>query len=186
MTSDKNNDEKMLHPETGRFGQIVKRVEETLFTVMAVGMIIIGLLPIVLRYSGSVGVSWAEPLSRHMVLWIALLGAGTAIKERSSISVDVISHLLSIRNRILLRSATEFISAVTCGVLAWVSISFVRMTLEFESETVAFLGIREWWLTLVLPCGFFLLGLRLLIAFQEDLRNVFKYKTQTTVISEES
>jgi TRAP-type C4-dicarboxylate transport system permease small subunit len=160
-----DNKENILYPPPGRLGRIVSRIEEISFAVIVIALIILGLIPMVLRLSGMGGMLWITPLTRYFVVVIALLGAGTAVRERSSISVDIISHLLSDRKRLFLRAITELISAVICGVFIWVSIRFV---MDFERDTIAFLRIPEWWLTMILPCGFFLLTLRLLIAAWED------------------
>ncbi len=168
--------EKYLHPRESKLDLIVKRFEEVIFSVIIISMIVMGLIPIVMRYTGMPGISWPESLSQQMVLWIAFLGAGVAIRERSSISIDALPHLLNTRKRLFLRGITELISAVVCGILVWVSIAFVRMNIEFDADAIAFLGVREWWLIVALPVGFFLLTLRLLIASFEDIFNTFHLK----------
>jgi TRAP-type C4-dicarboxylate transport system permease small subunit len=160
-----SDQEKILYPPPGRLGRIVRRSEEIIFAIIVIALIILGLIPMGLRLAGMGGMLWITPLTRYFVVVIALLGAGTAVRERSSISVDIISHLLSDCKRIFLRVVTEIISAIVCAIFIWVSIRFV---IEFEHDTIAFLHIPEWWLAMILPCGFFLLTLRLLIAAGED------------------
>ncbi len=151
----------------GRIARIVERCEEILFSIIIVALIILGLIPIILRLAGMSGIAWITPLTRYFVVIIALLGAGTAVRERSSISVDIISHLLSRRKRLLLRAFTELLSALVCGLFVWVSIRFVN---GFDNDSIAFLHIQEWVLALILPIGFGLLTLRLLFAVIEDIR----------------
>ncbi len=177
--SDKTN---ILYPPPGRVGRVVQRVEEIGFAVIVVGLIVLGLIPMVLRFSGMGGMLWITPVTRYFVVVIALLGAGTAVRERSSISVDIISHLLSDRKRLFLRAGTEFLSAIACTVFIWVSIRFV---LDFERDTIAFLRIPEWWLAMILPCGFFLLTLRLLIATWEDFMIGLKLPKQRAALQED-
>lgn len=174
-----NFPKRLYLPESGTFDRIVKRVEEIMFSVILIVMILIGLAPILMRYFGMMSFSWTESLSQHMVLWIALLGAGTAIRERTSISIDVIPHLLGPRKQIFLRAITELISAVICGILVWISFNYVRSILEFDRETVAFLKVPEWLLSTVMPFGFFLLTLRLLIAAIEDIVISYSIKPET-------
>lgn len=159
------DNENILYPPPGRLGRIVRRSEEISFAIIIIALILLGLIPMVLRFLGMGGMLWITPLTRYFVVVIALLGAGTAVRERSSISVDIISHLLSDRKQLFMRAGTELVSAVVCGVFIWVSIRFV---MDFERDTIAFLRIPEWWLAMILPCGFFLLTLRLLIAAWED------------------
>ena len=154
----------------------VRRVEEVTFSIFLVLMIVLGLLPIILRYFSSVGVQGTDVLSRHLLLWIALLGAGTAVRERSSISVDLISHLISPRKRLVIRGITEFASVAVCVIVLWASVAFVRSQAEFSNGKIAMLSIPEWWLSLVLPIGFSILTLRLLLAGVMDLMIAWKMK----------
>ena len=176
MAKENEINQQFLHPHEWKFDRYVKRFEEVVFSLIIVLMIVIGLLPIALRYLNMMGVTWTESLSQHMVLWIAFLGAGTAIRERTSISIDAAPHLLKVRKRLFLRAITELVSAAVCGILIWVSISYIKGKLEFDADTIAFLNIREWWLNLALPFGFFLLTLRLLIATFEDIYHAFTLK----------
>jgi len=144
----------------GRLSGFVRRTEEALFGVLFVGMVIVCLPS---------GLTWGEPLSQRMVLWIALLGAGAATHERSYIAIDAVSLFLPKRGRVALRGATELLCVGVCGVLAWLSIVFLRDEMQYATG-VAFLGIREWWLSVILPVGFALLTVRFLIAAVQDLR----------------
>ena len=181
MNLEKQSNEELLKPGENRFDRVVRRIEEILFTLVIVTMIAIGLAPIILRYLGMPGITWTESLSQQMLLWITFLGAGTAIRERTSISIDAAPHLVNVRKRIFLRAFTELASAIVCGVLVWVSILFVKDTLEFDRDVIAFLNIREWWLQSALPCGFLLLTLRLIIASVEDLMKAIRMNFEKTV-----
>ncbi|MEI6421980.1 MAG: TRAP transporter small permease [Lentisphaerota bacterium] len=160
----------------GRIGRVVRRVEEVTFSVFLVLMIVLGLMPIILRYFSSVGVQDTDTLSRHLLLWIALLGAGTAVRERSSISVDLLSQMVSKRKRLVIRGITEFASVAVCVIVIWASVAFVRSQAEFSNGKIAMLSIPEWWLSLVLPIGFSILALRLLLAAAMDLTAAWKMK----------
>lgn len=156
--------------------QLVSRIEEIFYSAVLLVMIVIGLAPIIMRFSGKMGFTWTESLSQHMVLWIAMLGAGTAVRERSSISIDVIPHLLQTRGRLFIQGITELISSVICSIIVWVSFAFVGSVVKYDADTVAFLGIREWWLTCALPIGFTILTLRLIVAGIEDIVKAAKLK----------
>jgi len=170
--ADRNED--LMRAPDNRIAGIIRRIEEFLFTIIILSMILIGLLPVVLRYAGMPGITWTEPLSQHMVLWITFLGAGVAVKERSSISIDALPLVLKPRKRLFLRGLTEFVGTAVCGILAWVSISLIKDTFEFERDTTLFLNIPEWCLMIALPAGFALLALRLLIAGGEDIYHSFR------------
>lgn len=149
----------------------VRRVEEVLFAVILLGMIVAGLIPIFSRRFLPVGLTWPDPFTRQMVLWVALLGAGAATQERSHIAVDAVTHFLPQRGRSVVQALTHLGSAVLCGAFACFSVAFVKDIAEFEGAKVAFLGMREWWLALILPISFALLTLRLGIAAAQDALN---------------
>ena len=182
MHLEEHTSDDILRPSENKFDRIVKRTEEVIFAVIIISMIAIGLAPIVLRYAGMPGLSWTESLSQHMLLWITFLGAGVAIRERSSISIDAVPHLLNPHKRIIFRAVTEIFSAMVCGILVYFSILFVQDTFEYEGESIAFLNFKEWWLTLTLPCGFALLTLRLIIATIEDLMKAVRMSIEKRAI----
>jgi TRAP-type C4-dicarboxylate transport system permease small subunit len=194
MARDTQIDQQYLLPLENNFDRIVKKSEEIIFSVIIISMVVMGLLPVTLRFSYIIfnwfgielapkilpllskigGVTWMESLSQYIVLWIAFLGAGTAVRQRASISIDAAPNLLNGRKRLLLRGITEFSSSILCGILIWVSIKYIEGQLEYEADTNAFLNIRQWWLNIALPLGFMLLTIRLLIASFEDIYRSIK------------
>ena len=157
-----------------RPARIVRRIEEIFFATLVLAMILLGLLPVLLRRVAAADLNWAEPLTRHMVLWIALFGAAAATRDRAHITIDAVTHFLPRTPRLLLRALTQFLTGGICGFLAWLSFVFVREERLFAGDRTAFLGIPEWWLTLALPVGFALLALRLLLAAGTDGCDAFR------------
>jgi len=162
-------DEKPPGTPESRGMRWTRRVEETFFGVLFVSLTLVGLGAIVLRRFSSVTMTWSEPFGRQMVLWIALLGAGAAVRERRYIAVDAVAQFLPKRWRTGLRGLTELLSVVVCAVLGWVSIAYIRDMRQYEANTIAFLGLPQWCATFIIPIGFFLLGFRLLLASGTDI-----------------
>jgi TRAP-type C4-dicarboxylate transport system permease small subunit len=152
-----------------RIYRLVKRLEEIFFAFILLLIVILGLAPIVLRTFFQTGFSWGEPLSRQMVLWIALFGAGAATQERKHISIDVISHFLSYRWKAVFRALTGILAAFVCGILTCVSVKFVLAERQYASPSSVFSSVPEWIFETVLPIGFLLLTVRLLIIAGQDL-----------------
>ena len=119
----------------GKFQKVVRISEEIFFSLILISMIFLGLAPIILRSFFESGINWAEPLSRHFVLWLALFGAGAATQERKHITIDVISNFLPARWKIALRAFTGFLSAGLCGILLWISIRFVIDERQFAFDS---------------------------------------------------
>jgi TRAP-type C4-dicarboxylate transport system permease small subunit len=125
-----------------------------LFTIM-VGL---AFLQIVLRIFFATGILWGDPLLRHMLLWVALLGATMATKEGKHINIDVISKLFPDRGKTAIQALTDLFSAVICVFLIQSSLKFIRD--EFQAGTLAFLKVPTWTVTLIFPVAFGLIALR--------------------------
>jgi len=125
-----------------------------LFTIM-VGL---AFLQIVLRIFFATGILWGDPLLRHMLLWVALLGATMATKEGKHINIDVISKLFPDRGKAAIQALTDLFSAVICVFLIQSSLKFIRD--EFQAGALAFLKVPTWTVTLIFPVAFGLIALR--------------------------
>lgn len=125
-----------------------------LFTIM-VGL---AFLQIVLRIFFATGILWGDPLLRHMLLWVALLGATMATKEGKHINIDVISKLFPDRGKAAIQALTNLFSAVICVFLIQASLKFIRD--EFQGGALAFLKVPTWTVTLIFPVAFGLIALR--------------------------
>lgn len=150
-----------------RWGWIV-RCEEVLFLCILAALILAGLLPIAARFVGLPSFLWLDDLSEQMVLWIALLGAGAATRDRKHIDIDILGQFLPSRGRLALRAVMELAAAVLCGVLVPVAVAFVREEADLAPVAETFLEHCRNWLPVVIPLGLGLLTLRLLLAAGSD------------------
>jgi TRAP-type C4-dicarboxylate transport system permease small subunit len=129
-----------------------------LFTVM-VGL---AFLQIVLRIFFATGILWGDPLLRHLLLWVALLGAIMAAKEGKHINIDVISRLLTERGKAVIQALTDLFSACICILLIEASLKFMRD--EFQAGTAAFSMIPVWIVAIIFPVAFGLIAFRFAIS----------------------
>ncbi len=107
------------------------------------------------------GWAWVDPLTRALVLWTAMLGALAAARDDRHINLDALTRVLRGTPRRLARIATLGFAAVVSGVMAWYGWQLVL--LDRESATPAFGVVMAWHVELILPIGFGLLALRLLV-----------------------
>ena len=147
-----------------------RRLEDAFCGVLMITLIGAGLLGVLRRFAVrlpvvgdwvmGVSLGWPEPLSRHLVLWVALFGAGVAAADRSHIAIDALSYVLSPRARRVAGVFTNLVTAVLCAVFAWLAVGFAASEFQNNPTDVTFFGLHSCWLTLVLPVGFALLALR--------------------------
>lgn len=138
------------------------RAEDLLLALLLGGLLALALSQIGLRMFFATGIAWAEPVERMGVLWLALLGALGATRERRHIAIDALPRLLPPRWHRAAWALTQFATAVLCAVLAWTGWGMVAM--EREAPTAFVPGVPSWWPMLVFPAGFALMSLRFFIA----------------------
>ncbi len=129
-----------------------------LFTVMG-GL---AFSQIVLRIFFATGILWGDPLLRHLLLWVALLGATMAAREGKHINIDVISRLLPDRGKAAVQALTDLFSACICILLVDSSLKFMRD--EFQAGTLAFSMVPVWIVAVIFPVAFGLIALRFAIS----------------------
>jgi TRAP-type C4-dicarboxylate transport system permease small subunit len=148
------------------------RVEVLILALLVGALIFFGCMQIFLRNFYNRGIFWAEPLMRHIVLWIGCLGGAYATTRMKHINIDVFSRMLQGRVKALRNFIVYLATAVAAFVLG---IAALRLVIDEKSygET-AFLGIGTWLLQAVLPFAFFLISYRCLL-------NLFARKKQSTL-----
>jgi len=140
---------------------LVEKLEYLLLVSLLAVMVGLAFLQIVLRVFFATGMLWGEPLLRHLVLWVGLLGATMAAKEGRHINIDVISRVLPERGKIAIQALTDLFSTVICIFLIYSSLTFIRD--EFQAATLAFSKIPTWTVAVIFPIAFGTIALRFAI-----------------------
>jgi TRAP-type C4-dicarboxylate transport system permease small subunit len=138
------------------------RFEDGLLAAMLLALLLLAAAQIGLRLLFDSGLSWAEPVSRLGVLWLALLGALGATRHRQHIMLDALPRLLGPRARRVLWTITQCAAALVAGALAWFGAGMVMLEIDAPVPFVA--GIPSWVPMLAFPFGFGLMSLRFLLA----------------------
>jgi C4-dicarboxylate transporter, DctQ subunit len=141
--------------------QFLHRFETYLLASLLAALLVMSVLQIVLRVFFDTGFLWAEPVSRQGVLWLALLGALGATRDKKHISVDALQRILSVKARQITWSISQLSAAIVCAALAWYGWGMVQLEREAPGNFIH--GIPAWWPMLVFVLGFALMSLRLLI-----------------------
>ena len=136
----------------------IGRLEKILVAAMLSIMILLAFLQIILRNVLSTGISWGDPLVRHLVLWVGFIGAGLATKEGKHITIEVFSRWFSGKSQRYLKALSFVASAFICGLLAFAGWTFVQNEAQMGSTT--FLEIPVWIPEVIIPITFALMALR--------------------------
>lgn len=154
------------------------RVENGTLALALTVMIVLAFTQILLRNLMGTGFYWADGLLRYLVLWIGLLGAMIATRERNHISVDIVGYILPGRSRAMVRILTDGFSLLVCAVLCISSVVFVLN--ERADHLPAFGRVPAWQAELILPLSFLVMSLRFLMFVIEDAHSAVRAGEQGT------
>jgi len=141
-----------------RVDVVGRRCENALLVVLFATLLGLASTQIVLRNFFSSGLFWADELVRLLVLWLAVVGAVAATRDRRHIAIELVARSLPEFPRRLARTAVAVFAAVVCGTFATQAWLFVSDSREF-GETV--LGDwPAWYFQIVMPAGFALMTLQ--------------------------
>jgi len=124
-------------------------------------LLLLSLSQVILRNLFELGFSNIDVITRHLVLFVTFMGAALISETNQHIKIDCINSLLSYRIRRRLRRPLLLISAI-------VSAAFCVYSIQFWLEEQQYAPANEQlalWLALILPAGFFILGLHLFLLF---------------------
>jgi len=160
---------------------ILAKIETIFLITILLTMILLAFLQVILRnfFSTSILGGDGDIFLRHLVLWVAFLGAALATRESRHINIDILSRLLSPTAKRISAIVINFFSATVCFFLMRAAIIFISdekkhfERLEEMGVTKLLAGIPEWIYLLIIAIGFGLMMLRFVI---HALENIFSHK----------
>ena len=138
--------------------RILHHIEDSLLVFILLTMITLAFSQIVMRNFFGTGIVLLDPILRIMVLWVGLLGALVASRQRKQISVDVLTRILPPALKTLSFIITRTFAAIVSGIIAWHSWIFVYD--EWRLGTKAFAMVPAWLAEIIIPFGFSVIALR--------------------------
>jgi C4-dicarboxylate transporter DctQ subunit len=134
-------------------------IEKVFLSSLLAAMILLVLIQIIMRNFFHSGIIGGVEIVRHLVLWIAFVGAGLATREGRHVRIDMSSRILSTRGRKIADIASTLFSVVVCTILFVASCKFVYM--DFTSSGVAsFLNVPLWIMEVIIPVGYLIVTIR--------------------------
>lgn len=136
-----------------------------LVTLLAV-MLFMAFTQVVLRNLFSTSILWGDVFLRHVVLWVAFLGAIVASGEKRHITIDALTKILPDKGKKIAGIITGIASIIVCYFLTDASYRFLIDEMEFGGTLI--LDIQRWIFQLIIPLGFGIMMLRFLVRVIED------------------
>ncbi|MCD6430200.1 MAG: TRAP transporter small permease [Deltaproteobacteria bacterium] len=160
-------------------GRCFNLVEEIFISLLLLAMIFLAVLQIFMRILFDGGFVWADPLLRHLVLWVGMFGAALATKHGKHITIDVFSHFLPDRGALWLNLVLNLFAAVVCGFLTWAAFLFIKNEIAFDSGR-ALVGIPVWVLNLIFPLAFALMAGRFSVKVYDQSVTLLQFKISSS------
>ena len=147
-----------------KFDRFFVRANQLLIGVMMLVMFILVFINVVGRYGFNVSYAPAEEISTFLMIWVAYLGAGLALREGRHAAIDMFQDRLPVNLRRPLRALLGVLILFFFGVLAWLGI---RMSIfGWSQETIATqipTGIPY----LAIPLGAMIFCMHLVLTFKD-------------------
>ncbi|MDR2094089.1 MAG: TRAP transporter large permease subunit [Treponema sp.] len=110
------------------------------------------------------GIPAYAPLLTHFMLLIGILGGMITTRSREHLSIALIQYVHEGRIKRFLSIFTGLLSAFTAVIIAWCTVSFIKIGLT--GRMIGFLPDR--FFALILPIGFTVMSLRFALAFKPE------------------
>lgn len=91
---------------------------------------------VIARYAFSFSFTWAEEVSRYMMIWASFLGLGPALRVGGHIAVESLPNALPASAARVLRVGLVAIMAVTLAVVIWLGWQYALFGWEQESPVL--------------------------------------------------
>jgi C4-dicarboxylate transporter DctQ subunit len=129
--------------------------------LLLVALIFFGCLQIVLRNFFHRGIIWADPLMRHIVLWLGCLGGALATTRMRHIGIDVLTRFLPKTAKAVRDRVVYLATAAASTALGLAALKLVLDEKAFGEKS--FSNIDTWILQAVLPAAFLVIAYRSLV-----------------------
>lgn len=114
---------------------------------------------------------WGEEIVRYSFIYLAWIGAASAVRERAHIRIDVLMHYLSARAKALLYIFGDLVMFGVALIALYWSFETVMVSWEFGSVSHGLRVSMVWFLSAV-PIGFSIMVWRLLQSLHRDIHSL--------------
>jgi TRAP-type C4-dicarboxylate transport system permease small subunit len=121
---------------------------------------------VVSRYIFNHSIIWAEEVSQYLMVWVAFLAAGLALRQGRHVAIEILQDRLPSRARRMTRHLVALLLIVFMGILIVLGFQFARFAWDQETPVLNIpLGIPY----LAVPIGALLLMIHLFFLYRAYL-----------------
>ncbi|CAN5783809.1 hypothetical protein BH23DEI1_BH23DEI1_00010 [soil metagenome] len=156
--------------------RVFVRLNEAVVVVLMAVMTSLVLLNVVTRYGFQFSVTWAEELSRFLMIWVTYVGAGLALRKGNHVAFEYVQSLLPPRVVPFLRAGIAMAILVFLAFLAYYGWEFSQLTMRQRS---AVLGVPRGLVGLAIPIGAVVFGMHLVMTFRQFVNTSVRDESET-------
>ena len=149
--------------------RILQDVEEIAGSVLLAGMALLAFANVMARYLLEFSFAFTEEIEVALLVWITMLGAAAGFKRALHLGFTFLSERLPRGIQKGLSFLSALLSVICLCVLAWYGVLQIRDE-HLLSITTEALGIHQYWYTLAMPVGAFIIIVRIIQATVAALR----------------
>ncbi|HVG05268.1 MAG TPA: TRAP transporter small permease [Burkholderiaceae bacterium] len=126
------------------------QANHALLIALLAAMVAVTFVNVVMRYTGESSFMWGEEVGRHLMIWLAFVGSGLALRFGAHIGVDSLERSLPARAARLVRAAIALLLLMLFVALIVEGIDYAWRT---RFQTSAALQISMAWVYAGMPIG---------------------------------
>ena len=138
---------------------IINKFEESVISLLLVGMTLLVFSEVVLRFGFNTGIHWSQEVTLYMMAWFVLFGASYGVKVGAHIAVDSFVKIFPEKIRRAMGLLSVSICIAYCAIFmvgAWGYLAKLKkINLEMED-----LEVSRWMSESIILIGFILLMFR--------------------------
>jgi|HigsolmetaAR203D_1030402.scaffolds.fasta_scaffold00481_30 TRAP-type C4-dicarboxylate transport system permease small subunit len=139
--------------------------------ILAIAMFALVIINVFSRYFFSYSFTWAEELASIIMMWVAFLGMGLAMREGQIVAIETLLEYLPKRAETIVRTLVAVIVLIFMGILAWLGFQYSNATIRQLSASLRWpLGL----IYLAIPIGSILFILHFLAVLRNAVSGSLK------------
>lgn len=156
------------------FAHFLSLVSLIITYALLTSLLVIVLLAVLYRYVLNNPLQWAEETARYMLIWMTLVGASVAIKERKHVNLNSVVSRLPRKAALIIEILLYLSIILIIGIIA--KRSFVMVITRSVRTLSPSLQISMVWAHSALPVGFVLMLVQSLYVLCEDIKLLIEGK----------
>lgn len=147
----------------GRFERYLVAANRAVIFLMMAVMATLVFINVIARYVLNFSIIWTEEVSQYLMIWIAYLGAGLALREGRHVALEMLHDRLSVALRRALRMAVAALVLLFLGAVTVLGFQYAVFVWSQETPVLNIsLGIPS----LAIPIGALLFAVHLVLMFR--------------------